>query len=60
MHMQLSPYLAPLDKDLVKVVLRLLKSSTFAATPGLLAALASSHHERKTPQGLLKVSEGID
>jgi hypothetical protein len=56
--LQLSPYLAPLDKDLVKVILRLLKSSTFTATPALLAALASSHHERKTPHGLLKVRAG--
>lgn len=52
---QLAPLLQPLDRDLVKVLLRCLRSATFHGSPALLAALASTANESRQPQGLLKV-----
>jgi hypothetical protein len=52
----MSPYLGPLDKDLVKVILKLLRSPSFLGTAQLLAAIASTDAEQKAPMGLLKVN----
>lgn len=53
--MQMSPFLGPLDKDLVKTLIKLLKSPAFLGTAQLLAAVASTDAELRTPVGLLKV-----
>jgi hypothetical protein len=47
--------LAPLDRDLVKLILRLLKSGQFLATAQLLAAVASTSADTQAAGGLLKV-----
>lgn len=44
-----------LDKDLVKTLLRLLRSSTFQGGASLLAAIASTDPATRQPVGLLKV-----
>jgi hypothetical protein len=51
----MSPFLGPLDKDLVKTLIKLLKSPAFLGTAQLLAAVASTDAELRTPVGLLKV-----
>lgn len=53
---QIGPCIGPLDSDLVKLILRLLKSSTFQGTAALLSAVASIGNEDQKPMGLLKVS----
>lgn len=51
----MSPFLGPLDKDLVKLIIKLLKSPAFFGTAQLLAAIASTDVELRAPVGLLKV-----
>lgn len=53
--LQMSPFLGPLDKELVKLLLKLLRSPAFLGTAQLLAAIASTDAELRTPIGLLKV-----
>jgi hypothetical protein len=50
-----SPYLAGLDPELVKLLLRLLRSPTFLGAPALLSALACTDAESQHPVGLCKV-----
>lgn len=52
---QVCPYIGPLDKELVKLILRLLKSSAFLGTAQLLAAIASTDADSHSAVGLLKV-----
>eukprot|EP00775_Hariotina_reticulata_P011340 gene11340-11489_t len=49
-----SPFMAPIDKDMVKLILRLLKSATSQGTAQLLAAIANMDNEMHAPNGLLK------
>lgn len=51
----MSPSLGPLDKDLVKLILKLLRSPSFLGSAQLLAAIASTDTEMRVPGGLLKV-----
>jgi len=61
LHMQQgSPFIAPLDKDMVKLILRLLRSATFQGTAQLLTAIANTDNEMHAPEGLLKVIYGFD
>lgn len=53
--LQVAPWLAPLDRDLVKLILRLLKSPAFLGTAQLLAAIASTDANAAAATGLLKV-----
>lgn len=53
----MSPFLGPLDKELVKVLLKLLRIPAFLGTAQLLAAIASTDAELRTPVGLLKVGQ---
>lgn len=56
MHtVQVAPCIGPLDKELVKLILRMLKSATFQGTAPLLAAIASTDADTHAPVGLLKV-----
>lgn len=48
----MSDFLAPLQKDLIKEILRFLKNPNFYAKANLLQAVASFDGE---PQGILKV-----
>lgn len=57
--MQMSPFLSPLDKELVKVILKLLRSSAFLGTAQLLAAIASTDPDTRVPVGLLKVGAAV-
>jgi hypothetical protein len=57
MCLQMSPFLGPLDKDLVKLIIKLLKSPAFLGAAQLLAAVASTDAELRTPVGLLKVTQ---
>lgn len=56
---QMSPFLSPLDKELVKVILKLLRSSAFLGTAQLLAAIASTDPDTRVPVGLLKVGVAV-
>lgn len=56
--LQMSPFLGPLDKDLVKLIIKLLRSPAFLGAAQLLAAVASTDAELRTPVGLLKVTHG--
>lgn len=53
---QIAPCIGALDGELVKLILRLLRSSTFQGTAALLSAVASISTEDQKPVGLLKVS----
>jgi hypothetical protein len=61
MHcVQVAPCIGPLDRELVKLILRMLKSATFQGTAPLLAAIASTDADTHAPIGLLKVcSSGL-
>jgi hypothetical protein len=52
---QVSPCIGPLDRELVKLILRMLKSATFQGAAPLLAAIASTNADTHAPVGLLKV-----
>jgi hypothetical protein len=57
--MQLAPVLLPLDKDLVKALLRCLRNPAFQGSAALLAALAGTGAgERRGAEGLLRVRAG--
>jgi hypothetical protein len=53
----MSPFLGPLDKDLVKLIIKLLKSTSFLGAAQLLTAVASTDAELRTPVGLVKVTQ---
>ncbi|WIA33121.1 hypothetical protein OEZ86_006273 [Tetradesmus obliquus] len=52
--LMVAPCIGPLDKELVKLILRMLKSATFQGTAPLLAAIASTYADTHAPVGLLK------
>uniref|UniRef100_A0A383W6D0 TOG domain-containing protein n=1 Tax=Tetradesmus obliquus TaxID=3088 RepID=A0A383W6D0_TETOB len=52
--LMVAPCIGPLDKELVKLILRMLKSATFQGTAPLLAAIASTDADTHAPVGLLK------
>lgn len=56
----MSPFLGPLDKELVKVILKLLRSASFLGTAQLLAAIASVEVDARMPVGLMKVGRQAD
>jgi hypothetical protein len=55
---QVAPCIGPLDRELVKLILRMLKSATFQGAAPLLAAVASTNPDTHAPVGLLKVGKG--
>ena len=57
--MQMAPYLGPLDKELVKTILKLLRSASFLGTAQLLSAVASTDADMRMPVGLLKVGATV-
>ncbi|WIA12977.1 hypothetical protein OEZ85_006589 [Tetradesmus obliquus] len=56
--LMVAPCIGPLDKELVKLILRMLKSATFQGTAPLLAAIASTDADTHAPVGLLKAGAG--
>ena len=52
---QVAPYLGPLDKELIKEMLRMMRNNAFQASHLLLAAIASCNPRTMQIHGLIAV-----